>query len=145
MGAGRAAVGEGVVPGGGVVYLRAMKALDSLKLTGDMQIGANIVKRALEEPIRQIAENAVLEGSIVTQKVKEGKDAFGYNAEEEKYEDLMDAGIIDATKVSRIALENAASITGLMLRTEATIVDKPEEEPPAPPMPPGGGGMGGMY
>jgi chaperonin GroEL len=142
----RAAVEEGVVPGGGVVYLRALKALDSLKLTGDLQIGVNIVKRALEEPIRQIVENAGFEGSIVVHKVKEGKGAFGFNAEDEKYEDLMEAGIIDPTKVSRIALENAASITGLMLMTEATIVDKPEDEPAMPPMPPGGGGgMGGMY
>ena len=142
----RAAVEEGVVPGGGVVYLRALNALDSLKLAGDMQIGVNIIKRALEEPIRQIVENAGFEGSIIVHKVKEGKGAFGFNAEEEKYEDLMEAGIIDPTKVSRIALENAASITGLMLMTEATIVDKPEEEPAMPPMPPGGGGgMGGMY
>jgi chaperonin GroEL len=106
-----------------------------------MAIGANIVKRALEEPIRQIAENAGWEGSIVVQKVKDGKGAFGFNAEEEKFEDLMEAGIIDPTKVSRIALENAASITGLMLMTEATVVEKPEKEPPTPPMPPGGGGM----
>jgi chaperonin GroEL len=137
----RAAVEEGIVPGGGVVYIRAMKALESLKLSGDMAIGANIVKRALEEPIRQIAENAGWEGSIVVQKVKDGKGAFGFNAEEEKFEDLMEAGIIDPTKVSRIALENAASITGLMLMTEATVVEKPEKEPPTPPMPPGGGGM----
>ncbi len=140
----RAAVEEGIVPGGGVVYLRTLKSLDALKLAGDMQIGVNIVKRALEEPIRQIVENAGFEGSIVVHKVKEGKDAFGFNAEDEKYEDLLEAGIIDPTKVSRIALENAASITGLMLMTEATIVDKPEEEAAMPPMPPGGGGMGGM-
>ncbi|MBC8181234.1 chaperonin GroEL [candidate division KSB1 bacterium] len=140
----RAAVEEGIVPGGGVVYLRTLKALDALKLAGDMQIGVNIVKRALEEPIRQIVENAGFEGSIVVHKVKEGKGAFGFNAEDEKYEDLMEAGIIDPTKVSRIALENAASITGLMLMTEATIVDKPEDEAAMPPMHPGGGGMGGM-
>jgi chaperonin GroEL len=139
----RAAVEEGVVPGGGVVYLRAMKALDNLKLEGDMKIGVDIVRRAMEEPIRQIAENAGWEGSIVVQKVKEGKDAFGFNAESEQFEDLMKAGVIDPTKVSRIALENAASIAGLLLMTEATVADKPEEEK-APPMPPGGG-MGGMY
>ncbi len=140
----RAAVEEGIVPGGGVVYIRALKALENMKLGGDMQVGVNIVKRALEEPIRLIAENAGWEGSIVLQKVKEGTDAFGFNAEDEKFEDLMQAGIIDPTKVSRIALENASSIAGLLLMTEATIVDKPEEDS-APPMPPGGGGMGGMY
>jgi len=141
----RAAVEEGIVPGGGVAYIRALLALGSLKLTGDMKIGVNIVKRALEEPIRQIAENADWEGSIVVQKVKDGKGAFGFNAEDEKFEDLMEAGITDPTKVSRIALENAAGITGLMLMTAATIVDKAEEAPAMPPMPPGGGGMGGMY
>ena len=108
-----------------------------------MQIGVNIVKRALEEPIRQIAENAGWEASIVVQKVKAGKDGFGFNAENETFEDLIAAGIIDPTKVSRIALENAASIAGLLLMTEATVVEKPEEEK-APPMPPGGG-MGNMY
>ncbi len=135
----RAAVEEGIVPGGGVVYLRAMKSLDKLKVTGDMQIGVDIVRKALEEPIRQIAENAGWEGSIVIFKVQEGEGAFGFNAETEKFEDLMKAGVIDPTKVSRIALENAASISGLLLMTEATIVDKPEPEKPAPPMPPGGG------
>lgn len=140
----RAAVEEGIVPGGGVVYLRALNALDSLKLEGDAQIGVGIIKRALEEPIRMIVENAGLEGSIVVQKVKDGKDAFGFNAETEKYENLIEAGVTDPTKVSRIALENAASITGLLLMTEATIVDKPEEEAAMPAMPPGGGGMGGM-
>jgi len=139
----RAAVEEGIVPGGGVVYVRAMKALDDLKVNDDMQIGVDIVRRALEEPIRQIAENAGWEGSIVVQKVKEGEGAFGFNAEAEKFEDLMKAGVIDPTKVSRIALENAASIAGLMLMTEASVVEKPEEEK-TPPMPPGGG-MGGMY
>jgi chaperonin GroEL len=139
----RAAVEEGIVPGGGVVYVRAQKALDSLKLEGDMKVGAEIVRRALEEPLRQIAENAGWEGSIVVQKVRDGKDAFGFNAETEKFENMYEAGIIDPTKVSRIALENAASIAGLMLMTEATIVEKPEEEK-APPMP-AGGGMGGMY
>ncbi len=139
----RAAVEEGIVPGGGVVYIRAMKALDDLNVEGDMKVGVNIVKRALEEPIRQIAENAGWEGSIVVQKVKEGKGAFGFNAETEQFEDLMEAGVIDPTKVSRIALENAASIAGLLLMTEATVAEKPEKEK-TPAMPPGGG-MGGMY
>ncbi|MBD3288480.1 chaperonin GroEL [candidate division KSB1 bacterium] len=140
----RAAVEEGIVPGGGIAYIRAMKALENLKLEGDEKIGVNIVKRALEEPVRQIAENAGWEGSIVVQKVKEGEGAFGFNAENEIFEDLMKAGVIDPTKVTRIALENAASIAGLLLMTEATIADQPEDEK-APPMPPAGGGMGGMY
>jgi len=135
----RAAVEEGIVPGGGVSYIRALKALEELKLEGDEQVGANILKRVLEEPIRQIAENAGLEGSIVVQTVKEGEGAFGFNAETEKYEDLLKAGVIDPTKVTRIALENAASVAALLLMTEATVVEKPEENPPAPPMPPGGG------
>ncbi len=139
----RAAVEEGIVPGGGVVYIRAMKALDDLKVDGDMKVGVDIVRRALEEPIRQIAENAGWEGSIVVQKVKEGQGAFGFNAETEQFEDLMEAGVIDPTKVSRIALENAASIAGLLLMTEATVAEKPEKEK-TPAMPPGGG-MGGMY
>ncbi len=140
----RAAVEEGIVPGGGVVYIRTLKALDKLELEGDQKIGVNIVRRALEEPIRQIAHNAGCEGSIVVQKVKEGEGSFGFNAESETFEDLFAAGVIDPTKVSRIALENAASIAGLLLMTEATIAEKPEDEPPAPAMPPGGG-MGGMY
>ncbi|MDZ7262960.1 MAG: chaperonin GroEL [candidate division KSB1 bacterium] len=139
----RAAVEEGIVPGGGVVYIRAMKALDNLKVEGDMKIGVNIVRRALEEPIRLIAENAGHEGSIVVQEVKDHDGAYGFNAETEKFEDLMKAGVIDPTKVSRIALENAASIASLLLMTEAAIVEKPEEQK-TPPMPPGGG-MGGMY
>jgi len=134
----RAAVEEGIVPGGGVTYLRALPALDKLKLTGDEAVGVNIIRRALEEPIRQIAENAGVEGSIVVQKVREGQDAFGYNAETDTYEDLMKAGVIDPTKVTRVALENAASIAGLLLMTEATISDKPEKEK-MPPMPPPGG------
>lgn len=135
----RAAVEEGIVPGGGVVYLRAIKSLDKLKLGGDLQIGVEIIRKALEEPIRQIAENAGWEGSIVVFKVKEGEGTFGFNAETEQFEDLMKAGVIDPTKVSRIALENAASISGLLLMTEATVADKPEEEKPMPQMPPGGG------
>jgi chaperonin GroEL len=141
----RAAVEEGIVPGGGVALLRALPALDKLKLeNSDEQVGVNIVKRALEEPIRQIAENAGHEGSIVVQKVKESKDVnFGFNADSEEFGDLIKDGVIDPTKVVRTALENAASVAGLLLMTEATIVEKPEKEK-APPMPPGGMG-GGMY
>ncbi|MBN1466661.1 chaperonin GroEL [candidate division KSB1 bacterium] len=140
----RAAVEEGIVPGGGVALIRALPVLDSLKADGDEQIGIDLLKRVLEEPIRLIAENAGEEGSIVVQKVKEGKDAFGYNAATDVYEDLYKAGVIDPAKVTRIALENAASVASLMLMTEATIVEKPEEKPAMPPMPPGGG-MDGMY
>ncbi|OPZ70454.1 MAG: 60 kDa chaperonin [bacterium ADurb.Bin478] len=137
----RAAVEEGIIPGGGVAYLRAIPALDKLEKTleGDEKVGVQILRRAIEEPIRLIAENAGWEGSIVVQKVKDGKDAFGFNADTEVFEDLFKAGVIDPTKVSRIALENAASVAGLMLMTEATIVEKPEPKQPAPPMPPGGG------
>ena len=137
----RAAVEEGIVPGGGVAFLRAIPALDTAKVEGDEKVGINIIKRVLEEPVRQIAENAGWEGSIVVQKIKEGKDGFGFNAETETFEDLLAAGVIDPTKVTRIALENAASVAGLLLMTEATITDKPEEEkaPAGPPMPPGGG------
>ncbi len=141
----RAAVEEGIVPGGGVALVRALPALDKLKLeNSDEQVGVNIVKRALEEPIRQIAENAGHEGSIVVQKVKESKDVnFGFNADSEVFGDLIKDGVIDPTKVVRTALENAASVAGLLLMTEATIVEKPEKEK-APSMPPGGMG-GGMY
>ncbi len=139
----RAAVEEGIVPGGGVAYLRALPVLNKMKLEGDEQIGIDILKRVLEEPIRQIAENAGWEGSIVVQKVKEGKDGFGFNAATEQFEDLYQAGVIDPAKVSRIALENAASVAGLLLMTEATIVEKPEEKSSNPPTPPGG--MGDMY
>ena len=136
----RAAVEEGIIPGGGVAYLRAIPFLDKLKLEGDQQIGVDIVKRALEEPIRQIANNAGHEGSIIVQKVKEGKGAFGFNAESEEYGDLIEAGVIDPTKVARIAIENASSVAALMLTTEAIITDKPEEDKGgAPPYPPGGG------
>ncbi len=141
----RAAVEEGIVPGGGVALVRCLKSLDSLKLTGDEKIGADIVRRALEEPLRQIANNAGHEGSIVVQKVLESNDVnFGFNAELEEYGDMLKAGVIDPTKVTRVALENASSVAGLLLMTETTIVEKPEPEK-APPMPPGGGGMGGMY
>jgi len=144
MNATRAAVEEGIVPGGGVALLRAIPAIERLKLEGDELIGASIVKRALEEPIRQIACNAGMEGSIVVQRVKEAKDAYGFNADKNQYEDLIEAGIIDPTKVTRTALQNAASIAGLMLTTEALITDIKEEEK-GPAMPPGGGMGGGMY
>ncbi len=141
----RAAVEEGIVPGGGVAFLRTMKAVDALKLQGDEKVGADIVKRALEEPIRQIAENAGSEGSIVVQKVKEnGGVSYGFNAETEAYEDLMESGIIDPTKVTRIALQNAASIAGLMVTTECLVTEIPEKEKRSP-MPGGGHGMEDMY
>jgi chaperonin GroEL len=140
----RAAVEEGIVAGGGVAYLRARKALDSLKLHGDEKVGVDIIRRALEEPIRQIAENAGAEGSIVVQKVLEKSGAYGFNAETEEYEDLMEAGIIDPTKVTRIALQNASSIAGLMVTTEALVTEIPEKKEKAP-MPGPGGGMGDMY
>ncbi|MGA2624900.1 MAG: chaperonin GroEL [Bacteroidota bacterium] len=141
----RAAVEEGIVPGGGVAYLRSLSALDGIKVDNDdQQIGIEIVRRALEEPIRWIVNNAGLEGSIIVNKVKEGKDDYGFNAQTEKYENLIKSGVIDPTKVARIALENAASVAALVLTTEATIVEKPEKEKHGPMMPPGGG-MGDMY
>jgi chaperonin GroEL len=140
----RAAVEEGIVPGGGVALLRATKALDRLKLTGDEATGAAIVRRALEEPIRRIVENAGHEGSVVVEKVKAASaPSQGFDAERNEYVDMMTAGIIDPTKVERIALQNAASIASLLLTTEALITDLPEKEPAMPAMPPGGG-MGGM-
>jgi len=145
----RAAVEEGIVPGGGVAFLRAMKKLDELKADEEEMVGINIVRKALEEPIRQIATNSGVEGSIVLDKVLNETGSFGYNALTDKYEDLMKAGVIDPTKVSRIALENAASIAGLLLTTEAIITDKPEDKKSGgmPDMggAPGMGGMGGMY
>ena len=143
----RAAVEEGIVPGGGIAFIRCIPALSKLKLEGENQLGVNIIKRAMEDPVRQIANNAGLEGSVVVEKVKEEKGAFGLNAETGQYEDLVKAGIIDPTKVTRFALQNAASVAALMLTTEAIVAEKPKEEPQAPPMPPGGGyggGMGGM-
>ena len=129
----RAAVEEGIVPGGGVAYLRASKKLDGLKPANDDQAtGIEIIRRALEEPIRLIVENAGYEGSVVVNKVKEGKDDYGFNAFSEKYEKLVDAGVIDPTKVTRTALENAASVAGLLLTTEATVVEKPEDKKAAP-------------
>jgi chaperonin GroEL len=140
----RAAVEEGIVPGGGVAFIRALPALEKLQLDKEQQLGVNIVKRALEEPIRQIAANAGFDGSIVADKVKNGKGAFGFNAGTDVYEDLMEAGIIDPTKVSRCALQNAASVASLMITTEALVAEMPEEKPAAMPAMPGGG-MGGMY
>jgi chaperonin GroEL len=143
----RAAVEEGIVPGGGVAYLRCVPALEKLKLGGDKQIGVDLVKRALEEPIRQIANNAGQEGSVVTEKVRNEKGAFGFDAAQEEYTDMIKAGIIDPTKVVRLALQNAASVASLMITTEALVAEKPERKPAYPPMPPGGGmgGMGDMY
>jgi chaperonin GroEL len=141
----RAAVEEGIVPGGGVAYLRCQKKLDEVKTENeDQKIGVEIVRRSVEEPIRLIVENAGLEGSVVVNKIKEGKDDYGFNAQTEKYENLIAAGVIDPTKVSRIALENAASVAGLLLTTEATIVEKPEKDK-APAMPHPGGMGGDMY
>jgi chaperonin GroEL len=135
----RAAVEEGIIPGGGVAYLRALPALDTVQINGDEKIGIDILRRVLEEPIRQIVENAGEEGSIVVQKVKEGKAGFGFNAESCQFEDLYKAGVIDPTKVARVALENAASAAALLIMTEACIVEKPEPKKEMPPMPPGGG------
>jgi chaperonin GroEL len=138
----RAAVEEGIIPGGGVGLLRTINTLDKLKLEGDEKIGADIVKRALEEPIRQLAHNAGLEGSVVVQRVKQEKASIGYDVNQDAYVDMIDAGVIDPTKVARSALQNAASIAALLLTTECIVTDKPEKEAPMP-MPPGGG-MGGM-
>src|SRR5437762_5150512 len=139
----RAAVEEGIVPGGGVAFIRAVESLDKLKgANEDETTGIAIVKRALEEPIRQIVANSGIEGSIVVQKVKEGKGDFGFNARTEVFENLFKAGVIDPTKVTRIALENAASIAGMLLTTECVVADKPKKEEPH--MPTGAPGMGGM-
>ncbi|MDD5618379.1 MAG: chaperonin GroEL, partial [Candidatus Omnitrophica bacterium] len=143
----RAAVEEGIIPGGGVGFLRCIPALEKMKLEGDEQIGVNIVKRALEEPIRQLAENAGLEGSVIVQKVKSLKTNEGYDMSQDAFVDMVEAGVIDPTKVTRSALQNASSIASLLLTTETLIADKKEEEKAMPAMPPGGmGGMGGgMY
>jgi chaperonin GroEL len=142
----RAAVEEGIVPGGGVAYLRSIDAVAKLKLDGDQQIGINIVKRALEEPARQISENAGREGSVIVERLKSEKGSFGFDASKEEFTDMIKAGIIDPTKVVRFALQNAASVASLLITTEAMIAEKPKKEPPMPAMPPGGGmgGMGGM-
>ena len=139
----RAAVEEGTVPGGGIAYIRAIESLNDLKGDNDDETtGIEIVKRAVEEPLRQIVANSGKEGAVVVQKVREGKGDFGYNAANDKYEDLYETGVIDPTKVARVALENAASIAGMFLTTECVITDKKEENPV--PQMPGGGGMGGM-
>ena len=138
----RAAVEEGIVPGGGVALVRCIEALDKIKIKADQKLGVKVVRRAIEEPLRMIAENAGFEGSVVLNKVLEGKDAFGFNAETNIYEDLIAAGVIDPTKVVRLALQNAASVAGLMLTTEALGAEKPDEKKDMPM--PGGGGMGGM-
>ena len=133
----RAAVEEGIVPGGGIALIRALKGLEKVKLTGEEQLGVDLVKRAIEEPLRQIANNAGFEGSIVVQRVIEDKGNVGFNAETGEYEDLMKAGIIDPTKVTRFALQNAASVAGLLMTTEAMVAEKPEEKKSAAPqMPP---------
>jgi chaperonin GroEL len=138
----RAAVEEGIVPGGGVAYIRASVALDTLKgINDDETTGIAIVRRAIEEPLRQIVANAGGEGAVIVQKVREGKDDFGYNARLEIFENMYAAGVIDPTKVSRVALENAASIAGMLLTTECVISDIKEDAPAMPAMP---GGMGGM-
>ncbi|MBT4685274.1 MAG: chaperonin GroEL [Candidatus Marinimicrobia bacterium] len=141
----RAAVEEGIVPGGGVALLRSIPALDNVEVPSDQQIGVDILRRALESPVRQITENAGLEPSIIVQNIKDGKDDYGYDARNDEYVNMFDAGIIDPAKVTRVAVENAASISGLLLTTEAAITEIPEPEAPMPPMgDPGMGGMGGM-
>jgi chaperonin GroEL len=139
----RAAVEEGIVPGGGVVYVRAISVLDGVDAEGDEAVGVNIIRRALEEPLRHIAANAGAEGSVIIEHVKEKEDNIGYNANTGEYEDLLVAGVLDPAKVSRVALQNAASIAGLLLTTEAMITDLPEKEAPPAPGGYGGGGMGG--
>jgi chaperonin GroEL len=140
----RAAVEEGILPGGGVALLRAQQVLEKLKLEGDEKLGMNIIKRALEEPIRMIAQNAGWEGSVVVNEVRgNAKYSFGFNAASEAYADLLEDGVIDPTKVVRVALENAASVGALLLTTDAAIHEKKEKNPPPAPMP-GAGGMGGM-
>jgi len=145
MHATKAAVEEGIVPGGGVAFVRAQKALENFKLDNeDENIGIGIVKRALEEPLRQIVANAGHEGAVVVDKVRSNKSAnYGFNAETEEYGDMLAMGVVDPTKVTRYALQNAASIAGLLLTTEALISEMPEQEKEAPQMP-GGGGMGGF-
>ena len=141
----RAAVEEGVIAGGGVALLRAIETLDKIKTVNeDEMTGVAIVKRAAEEPLRQIIANAGQEGAVIVQEVKAGKDDFGYNARTEKFENLVKAGVVDPTKVTRIAVENAASIAAMLLTTECVIADQPEEAPAGAAMPPMGGGMPGM-
>ena len=137
----RAAVEEGIVAGGGVAYIRAAHCLDTMKLEHDQQAGVDIVRKALVEPAKQIAINAGQDGGVIVDKIKSGKGNYGYNAATEEFEDLMKAGILDPTKVTRVALQNAASVAGLMITTECAIAEKPEEKKEMPQMPPGGGGM----
>ena len=127
---------EGIVPGGGVAYLRCLPALKKMKLEGDRQTGLAIVIRALEEPIRQIAQNAGKEGSVIAERVKEEKGAFGFDADKEEFTDMIEAGIIDPTKVVRFALQNAASVASLLITTECVVAEKPKKEPSAPSAPP---------
>jgi chaperonin GroEL len=135
----RAAVEEGIVAGGGVALLRTIPAVEKLQLEGEEQLGAKIIKRALEEPMRWIAQNTGFDGSIVVEKVKKEKGNFGFNAQTEQYEDLVKAGIIDPTKVVRCAIQNAASVASLLVTTEALVAEKPKKEEHMPAMPPGGG------
>jgi chaperonin GroEL len=137
----RAAVEEGIVPGGGVAYLRCLSTLDSIKVTGGEKFGVDIIRKSLEEPIRQIVGNGGWEGSIVVNKVREGQGAFGFNAATGEYEDLLAAGVIDPTKVARFALQNASSVASLMLTTEAMVAEKPKDKEESP-MGGGGHGMG---
>jgi chaperonin GroEL len=139
MHATKAAVEEGIVPGGGIAYIRSQNVLENLNLGGDQQIGRNIVLRALEEPLRMIATNAGWEASVVVNDVKKGERNYGFNAETETYEDLLKAGVIDPTKVSRVALQHAASIAGLLITTEAAVCEAPEKKKKE--MPHGGHGM----
>ena len=139
----RAAVEEGIVPGGGVAYIRCLKALDGMPVNAEEKFGVDIIRRSLEEPLRQIAGNGGLEGSVIVNKVKEATGAFGFNAATGEYEDLLAAGVIDPAKVSRCALQNAASVASLMLTTEAMVAEKPREDDGSAGAP-GGGGMGGM-
>ena len=141
----RAAVEEGIIPGGGVALLRSVSSLDKLKVDNEEKVGVDIMRRALEEPIRQICENAGAEPSIVTQAVRDGKGDYGFDARTDEYVNMFKVGIIDPTKVARVAVQNAGSIAGMILTTEATVTEIPEKDPPMPPMDPGmGGGMGGM-
>jgi chaperonin GroEL len=140
----RAAVEEGIVPGGGVALIRAQKVLDKLEVTGDEKIGVNIIRRAVEQPLRTLVENAGGEGSVVVNEVKSRKGNEGYNVATGEYVDLVKAGIVDPTKVTRSALQNAASISGLLLTTECVVTELPEKDKPAAPGGHGGGGMGGM-
>ena len=137
----RAAVAEGIVPGGGTALLEAQTVLDKVKAVGDEKTGVMIVRRAIEEPVRQIAHNAGLEGAVIVDKIRHSKKGVGFDALNEKYVDMIEAGIVDPTKVTRSALQNAASIAAMILTTESLVADVPEPEPAAP----AGGGMGGMY